>query len=380
MKGWLGEYDPELSPKARHNLLRGDGSVFTRLYEDAAKQRYSPQSTAPFVKASHMRRSSTEQMSHINSLMAKHWKAVDKVDKERMKLEEEQMRELKDRPAISLISEELAEKRLHKNIEEHAKAELTAARHRKTQSEALTFEVVRDPRPVSLGLFEAARVSQQLVHTFVARKPDMASTPTCKVNVATGQGSPLRLPPNDARQELYGKVADLRNIRQLLAKSYNFDPIEPPDPLEMDFMERGKYWLEKKHSKLKEKADKIKSQELNQCTFKPDISRLKSSTISISSTNSTLNSPRYADIHIQRNASTPRLSLKKELLLESTIKSQLSESSSARRSLKPNDKLRVYPSLSPVTFKCAYKSGFDVNRFKKLAKKAKKGGISLRLK
>mmetsp|Transcript_31465 Transcript_31465/g.54555 ORF Transcript_31465/g.54555 Transcript_31465/m.54555 type:complete len:384 (-) Transcript_31465:4815-5966(-) len=383
MKPVYLDYSPELSPKSRHNLLKGDGTVFTRLSKVSAKTHCNTQSPVLSMKASPGRRSSTEQMSHIKTLMAKHMKSLDKIEKERLRLEEEQMKEMKEKPEISQETKTIAEKMLEKNLEDHAKAELIATRHQKSKSEVIQLEVVKDQRPLSPDQIEAAKICQQLVHTFTNRSPEMVTTPICKVNIITGSASPLELPKSEAKTEMYGKIADLKSIRQLLAKSFNFDPIEPPDPLEMDFMSRGKYWLEQKHKKLQEKTVKLKEHQFDECTFKPNISRLKSNSISVTSTNSTNNSPRYANIHSPHQLSSRRLSLKKDLL-ESTIKSEanshdLKSSRSAqlesmRQAFKP-----VYSSLSPVQIKCTYNSGFNINRFRKTTKSAKRG-VNLRLK
>lgn len=497
---------PNLSPT--FSSLRGDGTVFTRLYEHAVKNRYCPQNLSSINKAHPPPRSSTDQLDHVRDLMAKHWRSIEKIEHERIKLEEEQMKEVKDRPEICPESRTLADRIFDKTLKDYAKAELVASRseilqkaklldsknskalesrgqgglkasstevrlnpkatvgrkYRKifegdlgkpglirskpeTDIETITLEVpkhtkslrnkgrageassmpeinpesktsaekkhfriqedhpqakaasiyqnpehekfkletIKDPRPLSPAQIQAAKLTQELIHTFAKRSPEMTSIPTCNVNITTGIGSPIRIQSTQARQRLYGQVANLRNIRQLLSKSFNFDPIEPPDPLEMDFMERGKYWLNQKQRKLKEQIDTHKEHELDGCTFKPEISRLMSRSFSVNSFDSTLHSLRYADIHSAIRSPSRRLRHKQHLL-ESTMKSEGSthsckklktvDSEAAKLERKP-----VLTNLSPVPFKCSYKSGFNFNRFKNSSTNMKsKREVSLRLK
>lgn len=382
MKASTLDYDPELSPKDSRPQVKSDGSVFTRLYEIAAKSRKSPDSSTTSMNKPIASRSSNDQLSHVRTMMAKHWKTVEKIDKERMKLEEEQMKEIREKPEICPESKTIAEKKLTKNIEDHSKAELLALRHQKAKSE-VQIEVIKDSRPISPDQLLAARVNHNLVHTFVTRSPNMATTPSCKVNIAAGTGSLLELPLSEARKDLYGKVADLRNMRQHLVSSSNFDTAEPLDPLDMDFMERGKYWLEKKHSKLKEQTDYAKERALDGCTFKPNISRLKGGSLSVLSTNSTINPPKYANIHITRSPSetSSRKGTLSEIQMQTETSTQdvknpeLGKEQAIRATYKPI----VYSSLSPVQVRCSYKTGFNFNRFKKPSRSAKRA-VNLKIK
>mmetsp|Transcript_34105 Transcript_34105/g.59480 ORF Transcript_34105/g.59480 Transcript_34105/m.59480 type:complete len:387 (-) Transcript_34105:535-1695(-) len=379
------DYDPDLSPKSRLSIRRNpkkeDGSVFSRLYDDAVKQqRYGSASPQFGARPSIFRRSSEHQLNHIRTLMAKHVKSMEKIEKEREKLEFEQLKEIRDKPAINQESRQIADKALDKNLEAHARAEYAASRHNKTKSENIKIEVFKDKRPVSPDLMSAAQVTSSMVHAFTTRNSSMATTPVCKVNITTGVGSNIELPKNEAVEEMFSKVASLKNIRSLLAQSYNFDPIEPPDPLEMNFMDRGKYWTEQRLKKLQEKAEVAKGTELMGCTFSPKISPPKHfSQLRYSASVST--TPKYAEIHNSRPSF--RLSFKKDL--ESTCKSEQVEravtpsAAGTVEGLKP--KAVVYSSLSPVTLECSFKSSSIFNRLKrKNAPQTSKRGVNLRLK
>jgi hypothetical protein len=204
----------------------------------------------------------------------------------------------------------------------------------------------------------------------------MISTPTCKVNILTGERSDIDLPKTAAMQELYDKVADLRSTRQALARTLVVDQVETPDPLEMGFMERGEFWLSKKHQRLKEQTDAAKDTELDECTFKPTISRLKSSSVA-TCFNSTSNYLTYAEIHSPQSFS--RRSLRKDA---STTKSeaslQKSSQSACAEALKEAEK-PLYVSLSPVVFKCSYQSGFNDPQVKKTSGRPKRR-VNLKLK
>lgn len=406
-------YELELSPKPRHPQHRGDHSDVNRLYEGPTKHRCSPQSPDLLAKSSVVRRSSSSQLEHVKTLMAKHMKTMAMIEQERVKLEEEQMKEIKDRPEINKTSKTVAERALNRKLEEHAKAELNAFRNsataakaearkgsRNTKGKELRFktemvseakpaaeqpevvraaiklETVKDPRPVAPDQFKAARVNSQLVHAFTTRSAEMISTPTCTVNILTGEGSDIELPKTAAMQELYDKVADLRSTRQALARTLVVDQVETPDPLEMGFMERGEFWLSKKHQRLKEQTDAAKETELDECTFKPTISRLKSNSVA-TCFNSTSNCLTYAEIHSPQSFS--RRSLRKDA---STTKSEASLQKSSQsvcaEAVKEAEK-PLYASLSPVVFKCSYQSGFNDPRVKKTSERPKRR-VNLKLK
>jgi hypothetical protein len=382
MKGRL-VYDPELSPRSKLSSPKGDGSVFKRLYEEAAKRRLSPPSIALPSRPIRHSRTLTEQLSHVNGLLVKHSRSRDQLELQRIKQEEEQLKEVKNSPGINKESKALADKALERNLEAHAQEELLASRHLKSKSMSVNFEVVKDPTPVSSEHFRAARLASDLIHTFTTRSPSMVSTPSCRVNISTRRSSNLELPKNEAALEMYDKVADIRSIRQLLAKTFNFDPVEPPDPLDMDFMDRGRYWIDKKHQKLSEKVSVVKDRELEGCTFQPKISRMKSFSPSRHNTSSTISSPKYSEIHSLKSLSFKQGSMKKNLL-ESTIKSETSRhrpsksggSETIKEVLKP-----LYTTLSPVQLKCSYPSKLSFELLKsKLVSKAVQRPVSLRLK
>jgi hypothetical protein len=325
------------------------------------------------------RRSSAEQLNHVKQLLAKHLKSKDKLEQQRLRLEEERLKQLKSRPEIRRESRVIAEKAFQRKLKEQAEAEYTASRHRRVNSLTFSLETVKDLRPVSPEQFSAARNTSDLLHTFVNRSLDMEPVYTCKVNVSTGEGSSLKLPRNAAASEMYSRVADLRNIRQLLAQSYNFEPIEPPDPLEMEFMDRGRQWVRQKAHRLMERVGAVKASELDGCTFKPKISRWKSCSPSRHSTDSTVPTPKYADIHSPKNSSFKQSSMKRSLL-ESTIRSSAPDLAKPLKSesVKQVSKLQSV-ALSPVSLKLAYPYGFDYNRLYKAPSSVKKP-VRLRIK
>jgi hypothetical protein len=311
--------------------------------------------------------------------MTKQLKSQEKIEQERLRLDQEQLKEVKEMPYINQESRVIADKANDKNLEAHAKAELAASRHNKSKSDVMKLEVVKDRRLVTPDILAAVKVTSEMVHLYTSRSREAAGTPTCKVNITTGEGSGLKLPRNEAREETNGRVTELRNIRELLAKSYNFDPIEPPDPLEMEFMERGRFWVEQKSKKLQVKTENAKKVELEDCTFAPKISEFKGvspSRLSLSSA-SLIPMLKYAEIHNSRASS--RLTHRKDL--ESTNKSEAISHAVKEVKVAPIEKLKsiVYTSLSPVVTRCSVQSSSILKKLVKRTSKSKRG-VSIRLK
>jgi hypothetical protein len=375
----LLDYQPELA--ALKMTPKSDGKVFERLYRDAtAKQRFSSLSPPAYkARPPIFRRSPDDQLSHVRLLMAKQGKSQEKIEQERLRLEEEQLKEVKERPYINQESRVLADKTRETQLEAYAKAELAASRHKKSKSDMIKLEVVKDRRLVTPDQIAAVKVTSEMVHLYTSRSRETAGTPTCKVNIITGEGSGLKLPRNEAREEINGRVSELRSIRELLAKSHNFDPIEPPDPLEMEFMDRGRYWVEQKSKNLQKKTENAIKLELEDCTFTPKISEFKGVSPSRMSLCSASLIPvlKYAEIHKSRASS--RLTHKKDL--ESTTKSEVTSHAMKESKSGPIEtpKPFVYASLSPVVTRCSVQSSSILKKLIKRTSKSK-GGVSIRRK
>mmetsp|Transcript_32877 Transcript_32877/g.57441 ORF Transcript_32877/g.57441 Transcript_32877/m.57441 type:complete len:365 (+) Transcript_32877:880-1974(+) len=322
-------------------------SVFDRLY----KKQDSPPTTQP----SHTRAKSAGKV--VQRLMTKHMHSLAKIEKEREAMELELLKELRDRPLISPRSDYIAEKAVQRELNELVNGKTQAEIEAKPKViRPLTPVIERDS--LEHVVLQAASVTARLMRsTFNAED----FKPHCRVNLLTRSSSALG---NYSSDEDKGKVEGLKILRDLLSTTYKVDVEEPPDLLELNFFERGRYWEEAKRKRLATKLEAKSEKERKECTFKPEISEIPSRTLSRNSI-PTLKSVKYSTLHSRQQSSLKQSDVPTSVKASNKENINIKELSSQLLGLVDMKKSSSYSRLSPLSVTFKYKSGFNEKKFKK---------------
>jgi hypothetical protein len=186
-------------------------------------------------------------------LMRKHRNSVDKIDLD--DIEEERPKAQKNRPLVLSYSQRLTKKTAFSKV-----VHFDSPDHSTVMSAPLTPVYERSKKSVAL---ETPPVTVRLMRRTLNPGDQR---PHFRVNLKTRSLSVLER--SERGQE---KVTAMR---ELLATTYTTEVEEPPDLLDLNFMDRGRYWEHSKYSRLAEKAEEITQAVLKECTFKPKVSLL----------------------------------------------------------------------------------------------------------
>mmetsp|Transcript_3715 Transcript_3715/g.3484 ORF Transcript_3715/g.3484 Transcript_3715/m.3484 type:complete len:295 (-) Transcript_3715:40-924(-) len=162
----------------------------------------------------------------------------------------------------------------------------------------------------------------------------------------------------------------IEELRQAVrARPKVFEHEEPPDLLEMDVLERGKFWLKYKHEKIELERKRLAKREIEGCTFNPQISPRMITNYSMSSINGLNRSMSvgqlnlsYTQIYLNkkhyRSSSNKLRSLRAIEKIPKAVKKIPPKIKTKYSSQSPPPVLR---SLSPTVKNISYQSGFNVN-------------------
>ena len=315
---------PEKSPK----------SVYDRLYLDFSKRAIESKSMLNSSSVLNPSRSVTTLVRIEDSLMQKHIAAKSKLKVLKARYQAEEMKEVHPVPEINPISRILASKQQDKSRETksaYIKSILSTSRFSKSNREQ----------------------SSCYVKTATIRLDDLDLRPNlCK----TPQS-------NSVIQEKNLYLEKLRNA--VILRENVLEPEEPPNLLEMDVVNRGKYWNTLKRKHLQEIEQEMTERGMEGCTFSPaltprmNISRRKWANASRSTPRANSVNTSYSQIFLNKkqykNFDSTKNSFKYSQA-KTPVDLKSDEHASNNRSIQ-------YTQLSPSCRKFAYKAGINMKKF-----------------
>jgi hypothetical protein len=184
-------------------------------------------------------------------LIGKHLNPVNRIDLDN--IEEERPKAQKNRPLVLSYSERFTKKTAFSQV-----ASLKSLDHSNAMSAPLTPIFERSKK--SKGI-ETSSATDLLIRRTLSPEDQR---PHFRVN--------LRTHSLTVQSECDQERA--KAMRERLATTYTTEVEEPPDLLDLNFMDRGRYWEPSKSSKLAPKAKLIAQAVLKECAFRPKVSLL----------------------------------------------------------------------------------------------------------
>lgn len=246
------------------------------LSREAAFASVVPASEAPRLLAKQRIGSIPSRSAQANAapiedrLMRKSREAKIRFATRKKEIETEQLKELKATPTIDPNSRKIAEQNfLHKFFPEKLRVVL------KDQPSDFDMPLASfaSPKPQTPSFLSSLHRAEAQTERQESAEKEQRETfvmvPRCHVSLPEGTSTKVYLPVRLGPADRYDLVpADPSHLHP-----DSPSPQPPLHPLDMTPEQRSQHFLQLKDKKLKEEIERIRAEELKECTFKPEITR-----------------------------------------------------------------------------------------------------------
>lgn len=274
-------------------------------------------------------------------LMRKSREAKVRFATRKKEIEAEQLKELKATPTIDSNSRKIAEQNfLNRFFPDKVRVVMQQGKDQFSEFEGLTGPKPQTPSFLShLHRAEAQTERQESVEK--EQRETFVMVPRCHVSLPEGTSTKVYLPVRLGPSDRYDLVpADPSHVH-----SDSPSPQPPLHPLDMTPEQRSQHFLQLRDQKLKENAERIRAEEVKECTFKPEITR-KTVKESEPSVGDLSGGPSVALSRCSQSSYTDRYQKKQELIRLTASKRPAPKEFSD--GFKQDEKMRV-PPPNPIT-------------------------------
>ena len=281
-------------------------------------------------------------------LMRKSREAKVRFATRKKEIEAEQLKELKATPTIDANSRKIAEQNfINKFFPDKVRVVLQQG---KTQSPEFDYlaGALPSPKPQTpsflsnLHRAEAQTERQESVEK--EQRETFVMVPRCHVSLPEGTSTKVYLPVRLGPSDRYDLVpADSSHLHP-----DSPSPQPPLHPLDMTSEQRSQHFLQVRDRKLKEEAERIRAEEVKECTFKPEITRktVKESEPSIGDLSGGPSVAMSDHSRCSQSSYTDRYQKKQELIRLTASKRPVPKDQSD--GFRQDEKMRV-PPPNPIT-------------------------------
>lgn len=304
--------------------------VHERLYSDFSRRTYQRKLIENLSVSLNNLKTPSQRVSDTrieDSLLLKDQASQARKQKERARHQSEELKSLRPAPEINKISKLIVSKHSGKPSNDQAYVNSII-------SSAKASKIAR------------AASSETLVMSALIKLKNEDSV-ICSSHLVDRLGQTRRR-NNSGNLE---KMRYLNELRLIVSQRKNvLQPEEPPNLLEMTVLDRGDYWTKRKNNKIDKARKEAEIQNMENCTFSPDITPIQNLNRSEPKTKL---SKSYSQIHYEKKYPVT----KHDVLVKE----------SEKKGVKEKKETVVYSSLSPAHQNLSYTSGKPFfSRLKKL--------------
>ena len=204
-------------------------------------------------------------------LMRKSREAKIRFAMRKKEIEAEQLKEMKPTPTINPTSRKIAEQNfLSRFFPDKSRIVMQQDKFTAQDFHTATFPPPQPQTPSFLTSLHRADVQTERQESVEREQREtFVMVPRCHVSLPEGTSTkvylPIRLGPTDRYDVIPSDSSHLHPDSP--------SPQPPLHPLDMTPEQRSQYFLQLKEKKLQQEADRIRAEELKECSFKPDITR-----------------------------------------------------------------------------------------------------------